>query len=147
MLQCHENIQSHSSYLDDEDRETLWNIGLMIWIDMLTHMKRFVLLVIAVVVDSHCSYLHPCPCVMDDSLDVITRSDRDMRLHPRTCCIAHHCPVHRLPWSVSLGLQQFGVQTQENLWYSVLCSSGQMSKCVSQSTQFSELTKPWNRIM
>jgi hypothetical protein len=70
---------------------------------MLTHMKRFVLLVIAVVVDSHCLYLHPCPCVMDDSLDVITCLDMDMRLHPRTCWIAHHCPVHRVPWSVSLG--------------------------------------------
>lgn len=67
ILHCHENLESHSSFLDDEGREAVWNIQLMIWIDMLGHMKIFVQLLIAVVVDSYCLTVCPCPCVTDDT--------------------------------------------------------------------------------
>jgi len=86
--------------LDYESKEILQNIALTTWIDMLACMKRCVLLVIAVVVGSHCLPVCPCPCVMDDKLD------RDTHLHHHSCFIAHHCPVQRVPWSVVLGLHK-----------------------------------------
>jgi len=64
---CYQSYQrTWCLILDDERRETLWNIALTIWIDTLACMKRFVLHVIAVVVDSHyesveiTSKMQPC---------------------------------------------------------------------------------------